>query len=933
MKKKTIHLFHLLEFTIISLVIMIFLLANPRTLSFLADKLTTATNLEYSDISGNVLTNIHIKNLRYKDKIIAKNADIDFTIYKLLFGKIEVDNLNLHKVDIKNIIYYINSLDKNSSSSENNISLNLDLHHAKLDFNPYAKGKYKIDKIVLNLHDISLNEMTLNAKKLIFDINTNIWQLHANGFVKNNIFHTKAKVFLNNKYFKKFIKDMNFNSLNPVDVDLTIDKDKLEGDIKSSSKKVFDKDFKFLDIKVKELTTHAKFEFKDLKLHFHSKIKASSKYAKDIKIDGDFYYKKGESFYYKGVASLNSFKNLDKNITKLLTHNHIKYQGDKKGLYAYLKSDKLTAVYDSNNSYLKPKISINSKELPLEEFIKINNEKFKNAQFKASINTTINYHDIKNSLISYKILSNIIDIDGEYSLLKNVADSKAMLSKNSLLYKINKDIKLKNIFPIDIKLKNREKLLNIDAKNSDFKVSYIQNKITNEFNSTIDATSSSVKIEGNFDNYNYDISVNSIKEFETTIQNYFDFQTTNLDGELHIVGEYKDKKYTFQTDAKWILYEYARYKYFYLENLILDANLKNNLLTLEQYGANAFILDRYRRIYSKKQSSIDFTNNDFAKLNLYVNGINILGHISKDTNLKIYAKNYYFNYPEAKVHLNLNLNYKSKNSNSSLSGNIKILNGEIYYKVKNTHTIEDKDIIFVNKNKEKNKKKTSSTSIFINIKSNQIRYKQAKNNINLILDITLQKLPYKDLKTTGVVKIIDGVYVSENKRFELGKGELLFDGEATNPYLNLKAYYKKDPYTITILVGGKMDAPSLNFSSTPYLTQNDILSILLFNTKASSLTNSDSNSNPALSIFGSTLAKGLADTVGIKLERVDLTTTKEGTIGVELEKRIGKRTTIIYQNDIIQTIKIRYKNTKNIETDFTFSPESSGIDIIYKNEK
>ena len=96
MKRKTVHLFHLIEFVIISLVIGVFLLANPKTLSFLADKLTTATNLKYSDISGNILTNIHIKNLSFKDRIIAKNADIDFTIYKLLFGKVEVDNLNLH---------------------------------------------------------------------------------------------------------------------------------------------------------------------------------------------------------------------------------------------------------------------------------------------------------------------------------------------------------------------------------------------------------------------------------------------------------------------------------------------------------------------------------------------------------------------------------------------------------------------------------------------------------------------------------------------------------------------------------------------------------------------------------------------------------------------------------------------------------------------
>jgi len=136
------------------------------------------------------------------------------------------------------------------------------------------------------------------------------------------------------------------------------------------------------------------------------------------------------------------------------------------------------------------------------------------------------------------------------------------------------------------------------------------------------------------------------------------------------------------------------------------------------------------------------------------------------------------------------------------------------------------------------------------------------------------------------------------------------------------------------LIGGRFDYPILNFTSSPYLTQNDILSILLFNTKASTLTNGQNqNKNPALSLFGSSFAKGLTDTLGVKLDRIELSTTKEGTIGVEVEKKIGRKTTIIYQNDLVQTIKIRYQNSKDIETDLTFSPEASGIDIVYKNEK
>ena len=88
-----------------------------------------------------------------------------------------------------------------------------------------------------------------------------------------------------------------------------------------------------------------------------------------------------------------------------------------------------------------------------------------------------------------------------------------------------------------------------------------------------------------------------------------------------------------------------------------------------------------------------------------------------------------------------------------------------------------------------------------------------------------------------------------------------------------------------------------------------------------------------LSIFGNSLVQGISDNLGIKLDRVNFTTKKDGKLGFEIEKRLNDKVTIMYQNDTVQTIKIKYQNTDEIESDFTFSPEYSGIDIIYKNEK
>jgi autotransporter translocation and assembly factor TamB len=85
-------------------------------------------------------------------------------------------------------------------------------------------------------------------------------------------------------------------------------------------------------------------------------------------------------------------------------------------------------------------------------------------------------------------------------------------------------------------------------------------------------------------------------------------------------------------------------------------------------------------------------------------------------------------------------------------------------------------------------------------------------------------------------------------------------------------------------------------------------------------------------MFGNTFAKELVENFGIKLDKLVLSTTEDGGLGIEVGKKISKKTTISYINDIVQTIKIKYQNSRRFETDITLSPDTSGIDFLYKNE-
>ncbi len=182
-------------------------------------------------------------------------------------------------------------------------------------------------------------------------------------------------------------------------------------------------------------------------------------------------------------------------------------------------------------------------------------------------------------------------------------------------------------------------------------------------------------------------------------------------------------------------------------------------------------------------------------------------------------------------------------------------------------------------------------------------------------------------------EIFKGTHVETEKEFSVQSGEILFAGAIFNPFLNISVSHLSDPYKILININGLLDAPIINFSSTPFLTQSDILSILLFNSTTEDLMSSNGDtSKAAISMFGNTFAKELVENFGIKLDKLVLLTTQEGGFGLMVGKKISKRITLLYINDIVQTIKIKYQNSRRFETDFTFSPNRSGIDFLYKNE-
>jgi len=689
LKKHTIKFFHLIEIVIVFFAVAIFILANPKTLNYLATNISKTYNLTYKSIDGNILTNIHIKDIRYENKPLAEDANINFNLLKLLLLQLDISKIEFSKVDINSLKYFINSFENNKtksttgkkpvklpivlnihnivldvlpykkdeveikrlnidikkfylgdeievddvevamksnyfdlnysgsykqyslfiddmnisklnvekilllkdilkSDSESNTTIikSVDIKRAYLDIKPFKKGKYKVDSLNLFINNLTSKDMKLfDAKSVNIVAKTNIWKIHSKGFIKNSGFISKVEVDLDDRYFKKFVPFINYNLLNPVDVKLKIDKKRLLGDIDITSKKILSKDLdKKLALNINELKTHAEFDFKKLYLHFNSDINLSTKYSKDIRVSGDFYYDRKNSISYNGYMDIKKLQEMDDRLKKLLKNSHITFNGDKKSVKAFLKSDFLNGEYISKN-YLTPTINITSKEFLVKELDANLSKKLDSLKLKFMLASTLNYKDIQNTKVKYEINSNITDITGIYSIKDKKSSLVANLSKNSILKDIDKKIKAKEIFPINSTIKLGDKV-DISATNKDID---IQAVYKDDLNLSVTTTDSKLELVKKGEDFTYSLHTLSLKSLIDGLKRYYDFSSSvSTDGEIELKGVYNQNDgAVFEASSRWFLYEYAKYKYFFLENSTLSASFKENLLTIKRYNSSA----------------------------------------------------------------------------------------------------------------------------------------------------------------------------------------------------------------------------------------------------------------------------------------------------------------------------------------------------------
>jgi translocation and assembly module TamB len=904
-------------------------------------------NLKFiaNDIKGD-LTNLDIGSFSFYTQSQQTNITADGTLKNKV---LDLNHLWITDIDIEKIVEFYNkqlkkAKDTNQSKKEDKkptqtMIKEIKINNFKTDIKAYDYKKYKIQNLSIKADQIYSDLKSIKAKTSIEAV-TNMWKLKSKGALKDNKLLTDVKVILNDKYFKKFVPFFDHDKIKPIKVDLELDKDGLAAKVYLKTDNLLTGKVKDLNLSVKQAVGVANLSFKPIDLKVRIDGNLSAKHSKNIALVSNLYYDKEHKFTYDGTLFTKKLRNLDTNITELMRDTKVAFYGNTKNIQAHLSNKNLTADYNST-IYKKGLLSIDTNEIELNQYLTNLPKELQALKAKAEAKIPIDFKDLNKFDADVKLDTNALNLRGKITYKDGFNfDTTALPIQNSILKNYDKNIKLKGILPLKIKSTWRGIEIQNNLKQKKFALDLNYNTKTKELNSSINLALSKLSLSGKTDErLKLKASTLSLKTLQEDAQDFYNFKKQPLDGEV-VVDGFIDANTGLEVDvkSKWLVYEYTPNKFAFAEKVKLKLHKKENTYKLKNYYFSTY-LDYDREFFSNKNSTFTFKNSIINLQNLWVNDqATVKGeyNIKKGSGvLNTYANSYHYKGKEGDVFARINVATHLNKDYIKLEGDVKVQKATITYEAKKDYYIQDDDIIIIQEERAKKEAKQNSTLIVdvAVISTKHIRYKVKDTDVKLDIDLKLWKEKAKELELLGMVKLIEGKHTEANKEFKVDSGEILFAGAILNPYLNINVSHFNDPYDIDININGLLDSPNINFTSTPYLTQSDILSLLLFDATTEDLFSSNGDSSKAaISMFGNTFAKELVENFGIKLDKLVLSTTEDGGLGIEVGKKISKKTTILYINDIVQTIKIKYQNSRRFETDITLSPDTSGIDFLYKNE-
>jgi hypothetical protein len=371
----------------------------------------------------------------------------------------------------------------------------------------------------------------------------------------------------------------------------------------------------------------------------------------------------------------------------------------------------------------------------------------------------------------------------------------------------------------------------------------------------------------------------------------------------------------------------------------------NSSLSL-RYNANNIIIDQYHldiadhSITSKRPSycHIDQEGNIIIDEIWIYDALRLNGAVNPSTlaaALTLKSDKFTYSGPEGEAHVAVDLLYeRDSNTTQNLTGNIVLLDGKITYLPLQQFKVMDDDVIII-----QDVSAPSQSLLAMQVKisaADALHYLTKELDIRLIPDLTLWKDPSNDMQILGMITVPNGTITTSGKKFTLNPSYVYFGGEIPlNPYLDLTLDHEVDYKKIQIYITHRLDSPIFLFNSDPVMSQNDIMSYILFGASSGDTFSNIGGNNVSARADATNfmLGAGLKGLIGgatkIQLDTMNILTTKEGGMGFEVGARLNKDFRVLYKNDTISSVLVQYTVNRWLRLDADIHELGQGINAIY----
>lgn len=370
----------------------------------------------------------------------------------------------------------------------------------------------------------------------------------------------------------------------------------------------------------------------------------------------------------------------------------------------------------------------------------------------------------------------------------------------------------------------------------------------------------------------------------------------------------------------------------------------NNTL-LARYSDHTIFIDNYRLniaghdISSQRLSRAHI--NDAGNLlidELWIfDALRLSGEINPSTlssQLSLHSDRFTYKGPEGQADAAMDLLFtRDSQAVQTLSGNVEILNADITYLPLQQFKVMDNDVIII-----QDVRPPSNTSLFINVQisaKEPLHYHTKELDVFVQPELTIWKEPTGKIQLLGMVTIPKGSATTSNKEFAIQPSHLYFSGgESINPYLDFTIAHEVDYKKIHIYITHRLDSPIFLFSSDPFMSQNDIMSYLLFGSPADASLNTDGSKTAvktdATNFMLGAGVKGLINgATKIQIDTMNILTTQEGGMGIEVGTHLNKDLRVLYKNDTVSSILVQYQLNRWLRLDADVHELGQGINAIY----